>query len=166
MFRKILVPYDSSIPSDTAAKHAVDLATHIVPNTKNGCEIILLHVVPEIPASPVFLERPVSTKSGEVIPLSEYIKRLYAEMKAHAAEMLEKKKNECEPLLNSKATIRTVVLIGDPVSNRILELAESEKVDLIIIGNVGLSGISKLKTLGSVSRAISERATCPVMIVH
>jgi nucleotide-binding universal stress UspA family protein len=58
------------------------------------------------------------------------------------------------------------VLIGDSVSGKILELAEKDNVDLIIIGNVGLSGISKLKTLGSVSRAVSERSPCPVLIVH
>ncbi|AIC14605.1 universal stress protein [Nitrososphaera viennensis] len=166
MFKKILVPYDSSKPSDKAAKYAVDLAKHILPDSGGGCEIILLHVVPEIPASPVFLERPVRTKTGEVIPLSEYIKRLYVEMKAHAAEMLEKKKKDLEPILNAKATIRTIVLIGDPVSDKIVELAGNEKVDIVVIGNVGLSGISKLKTLGSVSRGVSERASCPVLIVH
>jgi len=39
-----------------------------------------------------------------------------------------------------------------------------EKIDLIIIGNVGRSGISKIRTLGSVSRSVSERAPCPAMI--
>ena len=38
--------------------------------------------------------------------------------------------------------------------------------DLIVIGNVGLSGISRIKALGSVSRDIVERAVCSVLVVH
>jgi nucleotide-binding universal stress UspA family protein len=38
--------------------------------------------------------------------------------------------------------------------------------DLIVIGNVGRSGISKIRMLGSVSRRVGERAPCPVMIIH
>jgi nucleotide-binding universal stress UspA family protein len=168
MFRKILVPYDGSKPSDRAAECAVDLANTVAHGAdEDGREIILLHIVPEIPSSPIFIDRPMSTSKGEHIPLSEYIKRLYSEMKVHAVEMLEKKKKDIESLLKSKeTTIRTVVLIGDPVANKIVEEAQNEKVDLIVIGNVGLSGISRLKTLGSVSRGVSERAPCPVMIVH
>jgi nucleotide-binding universal stress UspA family protein len=52
------------------------------------------------------------------------------------------------------------------ISNAIIEFAAQEKIDLIVIGNVGSSGLSKIKTLGSVSRSVSERAPCPVMIIH
>jgi nucleotide-binding universal stress UspA family protein len=58
------------------------------------------------------------------------------------------------------------VLAADKVSDTIIRIAEKEHVDLIVIGNVGRSGISKLKSLGSVSRGVSERAPCPVMITH
>jgi nucleotide-binding universal stress UspA family protein len=87
-------------------------------------------------------------------------------MQDNAAKTLDKKKKEIEVEAGGKAKVGTIVLIGDSVSGKILELAEKDNVDLIIIGNVGLSGISKLKTLGSVSRAVSERSPCPVLIVH
>jgi nucleotide-binding universal stress UspA family protein len=61
--------------------------------------------------------------------------------------------------------IRTKLLTGH-ISNTIIDFAAKEKVDLIVIGNVGRSGISKIKTLGSVSRSVSEKAPCPVMIIH
>jgi nucleotide-binding universal stress UspA family protein len=35
-----------------------------------------------------------------------------------------------------------------------------------VLGNVGLSGMSKVKALGSVSRAIIEKSVCTVLIVH
>lgn len=164
MFRKILVPYDNSKPADNAIKHAAELAKSIVGDT----EIILLQVVPNLPASPLLLERPVKTRKGEILPLSEYIKQLYQEMQINATEGLEKKKKEIEQDLGSsnKVTIRILVLLGDSVSDSIVEFAEKEKADLIIIGNIGLTGFSKLKTLGSVSRAVSERSSCPVLIVH
>jgi nucleotide-binding universal stress UspA family protein len=34
------------------------------------------------------------------------------------------------------------------------------------MGNVGLTGISKIKMLGSVSRDVLENAKSPVLIVH
>ena len=167
MFRRIMVPYDSSKPADSAVEYSIELAKSITQSGRvDSCYIILVHVVPEVSATPLLLERPVRTKKGETITLSEYIKQLYEEMVDHAKEMLEKKKKELEAKAGSKIAVKGVALVGDSISNKILELADKEKVDLIVIGNVGLSGISKLKTLGSVSRAISERALCPVMIVH
>ncbi|MFL6434288.1 MAG: universal stress protein [Nitrososphaeraceae archaeon] len=35
-----------------------------------------------------------------------------------------------------------------------------------MIGNVGLSGMSKVRALGSISRAIVEKSVCPVLVVH
>jgi nucleotide-binding universal stress UspA family protein len=165
MLRKILVPYDGSKPADKAVEYAVALAKSIISDRERGCQIILLHVVPEIPTSPLFIERPMSTSDSGHIPLSRYIEKLYAEMQAHAAEMLETKKKELEAG-SHELIVRTIVLIGDPIADKIVNHAGVEKADLIVIGNVGLSGVSKLKTLGSVSRAVSERAACPVMIVH
>ena len=56
------------------------------------------------------------------------------------------------------------ILYGSPVE-KIIEFAKKEKVDVIVMGNIGLSGFSKLKVLGSVARSVSERAEVPVMIV-
>jgi len=162
MFKKILVPYDNSKPAASAAVFAARLAK----STNENCEIILFNVVPTIPATPVLLERPIRIKGGEYILLSEYINRLYQEMQKSANENLEKKRREIEPEAGSRATVRTIATVSDSVSGKIIELAEKEKVELIVIGNVGLSGLSKLKTLGSVSRAVSERSPCPVLIIH
>jgi nucleotide-binding universal stress UspA family protein len=162
MFGKILVPYDGSKPADSAIRYALGLAKAALYN----CQITLVNVVPEIPASPLLLERPIRTKGGEVISMSDYIEQLYEQMQKHAAEVLEKKEKEIVAQAGGSVTVRTVVMIGDHVSDKILELAKRENVDLIVIGNVGLGGLAKLKTLGSVSRNVSERAQCPVMIVH
>ena len=160
MYRKILVPYDGSEPSDKALVHAINIAKMI---DKNKPKVILLHVIAEYPVSP-YLERPArSPKTGKTTTLTQYIKEVYELMTVDALDVLEKKKNEVK--LNSNFEIETGVLSGH-VSNTIIETAQKECVDLIVIGNVGRSGISKIKTLGSVSRAVSEKAPCPVMIIH
>lgn len=57
------------------------------------------------------------------------------------------------------------VIEGDPVK-AILTFSKKSKPDMIVIGSHGLTGLSKLKALGSVSRNVSELAKCPVLIVR
>jgi nucleotide-binding universal stress UspA family protein len=57
------------------------------------------------------------------------------------------------------------IVEGDPVS-AILEFSKAARPDLIVVGSHGLSGLGKIKALGSVSRNVSEMAKCPVLIVR
>jgi len=52
---------------------------------------------------------------------------------------------------------------GKPVE-KVLEYAEKEGIELIIMGSTGLGGPSKLTALGSVSHGVLERSKCPMMI--
>jgi nucleotide-binding universal stress UspA family protein len=158
MYKKILVPYDDSEPSNKALDHAVDIA-----KMSGGSEVILLYVIAEFPTYH-FIERPArSIKTGEKITLSQYLKEVYELMEESANDVLDKKKEEIKKTAGLE--IRTKLLTGH-ISHAIIDFAAKEKVDLIVIGNVGRSGISKIRTLGSVSRSVSERAPCPVMIIH
>jgi nucleotide-binding universal stress UspA family protein len=66
--------------------------------------------------------------------------------------------------------VTSKVLIGNTTSSasdQILKFAEDNQINMIIMGSKRLEkGISKIKALGSVSRSASERASCPVLIVH
>jgi nucleotide-binding universal stress UspA family protein len=158
MYKKILVPYDDSEPANRALDHAVNLT-----KMSGQSEVIVLYVIAEFP-SYHFIERPArSIKTGEKTTLSQYLKEVYELIGESANDVLEKKKEEIKK--KTGLEIRTKLLTGH-ISNAIIDFAAKEKIDLIVIGNVGRSGISKIKTLGSVSRAISERAPCPVMIIH
>lgn len=158
MYKKILVPYDDSEPSNKALDHAAAIA-----KMSGGSEVILLFVIAEFPTYH-FIERPArSIKTGETITLSQYLKEVYELMEESANDVLDKKKEEIKKTAGLE--IRTQLLTGH-ISNAIIDFAAKEKVDLIVIGNVGRSGISKIRTLGSVSRSVSERAPCPVMIIH
>ena len=69
---------------------------------------------------------------------------------------------------NIKATPR--VLVGNTInsiSDQILKFAKDNQVDLIIMSSERLEKrISKANALGSVSRGVSERASCPVVLIH
>jgi nucleotide-binding universal stress UspA family protein len=57
-----------------------------------------------------------------------------------------------------------IIDIPMSVEGAILNYAESENVDLIVIGTRGRSGITKM-LLGSVASEVVTYATCPVMVV-
>jgi nucleotide-binding universal stress UspA family protein len=158
MYKKILIPYDNSEPSDKALDHAVNIA-----QMSGGSELILLYVIADFPTYH-FIERPAhSIKTGEKTTVSHYLKEVYELMEESANDVLDKKKEDIKKTTGLE--IGTKLLTGH-VSNSIIDFAAKEKVDLIVIGNVGRSGMSKIRSLGSVSRSVSERAPCPVMIIH
>ena len=93
----------------------------------------------------------------------QYRKELYQQMKGQALQMLEAKKQEF--IRAGVDGVEARAVIGNP-AEQILETASTEKIDLVVLGSIGLTGLAKLKILGSVSRSVSERARCPVLIVH
>jgi nucleotide-binding universal stress UspA family protein len=158
MYKKILVPYDNSEPSNKALDHAVNMA-----KMSGGSEVILLYVIAEFPTYH-FIDRPArSIKTGEKTVFSQYLKEVYELMEESANDVLDKKKEDTKKTAGLE--ISTKLLTGH-ISNSIIDFAVKEKVDLIVIGNVGRSGMSKIRSLGSVSRSVSERSPCPVMIIH
>jgi nucleotide-binding universal stress UspA family protein len=166
VYNKILVPIDGSKPADKALDHAINLIKSV--SNTNKTQLIILFVIPDLP-TPLGFEKPMrSAKTGEMISLSGYIKEMHEAMKANALKILSEKKEKYESNVSSNADIKTQVVVGNGLSiaDSIIDFAKKEKVDLIVLGNVGLSGVSKVKALGSVSRAIVERSVHPVLIVH
>lgn len=157
-FKIILVPHDGSVMSDKALDKAVEIA-----KLTKGSQIIIIHVIPEIP-TPIFSREIRSPETGEVITFSEYMISLYQKIESEMREKLEDKKKKYS--LEDNMLIKTFITIGNP-SDKILEYATDKKADLIVIGSIGVTGVSKFfKGLGSVSRNVSEKVSCPVLIVR
>ena len=169
MYKKILVPVDGSEPSNFALEHAINLAKQckVSNNTSSSnIDVIILYVIPEMPTSIGLLEGPMrSPKTGELISFSEYVREIYLMMKSNSEKKLTNLKNKHESLGINMQTKVIADAKGSIVDN-IIKYAEEEKVDLIVIGNIGLGGFSKFKALGSVSRNLTEKAICPILIVH
>ncbi len=156
IYSKILVPYDGSKHAEKALNKAVNLAKLI-----KGSEMIILNVIEEILTPPlVFPTRIRHYKTGEDTTLSTYFRDLQTDMRYKMINTLEKIKQKYE----NSVKIRTVVLVGS-AEDKIVGYANRQNVDLIVMGSKGLKGISRF-LMGSVSRHVSEKVKCSVMIVR
>lgn len=133
---KILVPVDFSENSDAA----LDWATVLARDT--GATLLLVHVETV----------PLTTGGGEYI---------YAIPEPPTQELLERL-NKVVPK-DASVPVERRLLAGDP-ADAILRTAESENVDMIVMGTHGRRGITRL-LMGSVAEAVVRRANCPVLTV-
>ena len=144
--KKILVPTDFS----ENAQQALDVAVQIA--KKIDAEIVLLHVNEQI---------------GAALPVSEYyytydrsIEEKYLNM---VHENLEKMLGDVAARLEAH-NIRTAV-IGGPFSTIVEDVAQTEGIDLIIMGTKGASGLKEF-FVGSNTEKVVRTAKCPVLTVH
>ncbi len=152
LLTKILVPYDGSKFSIKALTRAIELAHNL------DSEIFLFSVVNVGYISPPGLLHGLTKSKKEKSAIKKWSKSI----KIDAEKMLKSAVKKCE----SKGITASFKIEEGDVAVKILDFAKRRKISLIIIGSHGLHGIGKLKTLGSVSRRISENAKCPVLIVR
>jgi nucleotide-binding universal stress UspA family protein len=87
-------------------------------------------------------------------PVLDAIKK----MRADAQEQLQQK-------LESLAVDGQAVAVSGSTVGKILDLAESSRAELIVVGTHGRSGVARL-TLGSTAESIVHSATCSVLVVR
>jgi nucleotide-binding universal stress UspA family protein len=164
--KSILVPYDTSSFSEKSLDYAVKLANSLLagsPNTKQ-IRIILLHVVQEIPITKSFFGNLLPNKTEKEMSLSEYAIAIYEEIGKGMKKIMYEKKEIYDQI--SGINIEPIILYGNPAEN-IVDFVDKNSVDLTVIGSQGLSGVSKIfKGLGSVSRKVSERISCPIVLIR
>ena len=91
-YNKILVPYDSSKPSEIALDHAIKIAkmSGISSTADTTVNVILLYVVKDIPVPATFgagLFK--SNKTGDMITLEQYLKDITLEIKTDVKKIIE-----------------------------------------------------------------------------
>ena len=162
-YNKILVPYDTSKPSEIALEHAITIAKMSAIYANTAINVIVVYVVHEIPVPATFgISLFKSKQTGDMITLEQYLKDITLEIKKDAEDILEDNIEKYRNIDN--VSLRTQVIIGNP-SDEIIKFANDEKIELIVMGTTGLGGLSKIVS-GSVARNVSEKAKCPVMLVH
>ncbi|MFN3406556.1 MAG: universal stress protein [Caldimicrobium sp.] len=137
-YKSILVPFDGSEFSQKALERACELSK--IDNTK----ITVLYVIPRYEEMIEFL-------------MTESIKRSMIE---EAEKILDKARTIAS---QKNVTINTIIKEGH-VADRIIEIADTNKHDLIVIGTYGWSGISKV-IMGSTTERVIMNASCPVLVV-
>ncbi|MEE3953613.1 universal stress protein [Peribacillus frigoritolerans] len=138
MYKKILLAVDGSENSLRAAKEAVKFASLV-----NECVIEAVYIVD-------------FTKAKSQV--------LHAQGKEELELSRRKKIQPVEELLKSnKLTYEMKILHGEP-GPTIVDYANNEKFDLVIIGSRGLNSLQEM-VLGSVSHKVVKRVKCPVLII-
>jgi nucleotide-binding universal stress UspA family protein len=138
---RILVAVDGSACADNAFEAAAELAKRFGSKLYATC-VVHVPPMPGVDKETLrVIERQLQTEAR--LMLSKY-------------QTLAKSKHGIE--------IETLLLQGYP-SRLIVDAAKSEKVDLIVIGSRGLSGIKGL-LLGSVSHDVVRTAKQPVLVVR
>ena len=152
MYKKILVAFDGS----EASKHALDQAVSIADMMQ--AEVHIISVVPRV-MMPVFPDEgfgaaPV-TAAQDMSDYQERMKTVYGKSLEEAEQDI---KNHYPKLV-----LETKLMEGRP-SATIVDEAENNDMDLIVIGSRGLGGITGW-ILGSTSRNIVENCTKPILVV-
>lgn len=143
MFDRILLPTDGSEAVQPAVDAAIDLAD------KYDATLDVLYVV-EPPSS-------VSGLAGGATTIDDLLDELEADGRDATAEIADQARA-------SGLEVTTEVRRGNPRDD-ILEYAEHNDVDAIVLGTHGRRGV-KRTLLGSVTEAVVRRAEVPVLTVH
>ena len=144
MFTRILVPLDFSAPSDAALECARTVARRF------GATLRLLHVADD--------PYRVLYSSDVLVP---EVERLRAEIVREATGWLRDRVTEPD-VTELGATVETI--IGTPAGS-IVEYADGNDIDLIVMGTHGRSGMSHV-LVGSVTERVVRTASCPVLTVR
>jgi len=142
-FRHILAPTDFSEYSKKAVASALELAK------KFGAKLTILHVV-EPPPYPV---------EGYVPP--NLSATFLEDMERQASQDLAQVAPEAEA---ANVEVARLVTVGTPY-RRIIETAEAQQVDLIVMATAGRTGFSHL-LLGSIAERVVRTASCPVLTIR
>lgn len=145
MFKSIVVGTDGSETATQAVRQAVDLARAV------GATLEIVSAYEPVPAQRLREERREMPEDLQwaISPREEVDAALEA-----ASEIAR----------GEQVTVNVYPRQGDP-ADAILDVAEEQEADLIIVGNKGMTGAKRF-LLGSVPNKVSHHAPCSVLIIR
>lgn len=138
MFQKILVGYDGSKQSEHAVRVAFNLS-----HCSDAKVLIFAVARPPEPATRVEVEAMLDDAR-------EHFEEAFKRIKESAQE--------------EDVEVETAIVVGHP-TEQIIHRAETDKVDLIVLGHRGVSRFERF-IIGSTSEKVLRYAHCPVMVVR
>ncbi len=142
-WKSICCPVDFSDASRAAMEVAADLAR------RGGASLTLLHAYP-VPG--------YTFPDGSVVASPRMLQELADQSARHLGEW----KKQAEAL--GALDVRVETVVGEPAAE-IVAFARDRKVDLLVLGTHGRTGIEHA-LMGSVAERVVRRARCPVLTVH
>jgi nucleotide-binding universal stress UspA family protein len=141
--KKILVPCDFSEQAVSAFRFAIDVATQA-----KG-EIHLVHVV-EVPV----------LHDSVLMPVMAFEEALFKELREKAEKQFKSLREKYAP---EKMKVTSRVIFG-PVSRMLADYMEETKIDLVVMGTKGASGVREV-LIGSNAEKMVRNAAVPVIAV-
>lgn len=147
-FKKIMVATDGSACSGLVAEKGIELAR------LSGGKVYAVYVVSTDYLAPI---------NGDSFPMSvdPYWKPIKDAWEKQGQEAVNSVKNLGEM---KGITVEPVLLEGNP-SDELIRYAEEEKMDVVIMGTLGRTGLDRL-LLGSVAEKLVRHSKVPVMVVR
>jgi len=145
MYRSIIVGVDGSPTAKEALRRAARLAE------ATGAK---LHIVCAYQGSTLVAVDPISAASAGVADMGESIRRT-------AEELLQ---SEAKDLGVNGVEVQTHAIQAE-ASDALIDAADEQNADLIVVGNRGMRGGKRL-LLGSVPNRVAHHAGRDVLIVH
>jgi|SRR5215510_2733086 nucleotide-binding universal stress UspA family protein len=153
-YSRILVAIDGS----TSSIHATDYAISIA--LKNSSQLFVLYVIDAYEYSRL---------SSSIVLAPTFGSEKYLEEKNEAEKLMNKIKERFRLKVKDNTKFKepkTEIVEGvKSVATTIMEYAESENIDLIIIGSRGRTSFKKL-LLGSISSNVMKNAHCAVLVIR
>ncbi|WP_135611304.1 universal stress protein [Methanococcoides sp. AM1] len=141
-YKKILIATDGSENADSAILSGIDIAK------KLDAKVYAICVVPTHPSSSM----PIGSRMMQwEVP--------FKVMMEEAEKAVEQVADACS---SSGVEVETVVLEGHP-AEEIVKYAEDRKIDLIVMGSLGKTGLTRL-LLGSVAEEVLRHSKVDVMV--
>ena len=145
MFGSIVVGTDGSNTAQEAVRQASELARAL------GAKVYLVSAYEPVPEGRLRDER-------QVLPAD-------LQWMVNPREDVEETLDQAAGALKASGIeVETLPREGDP-ADAILDVAEEENADLIVVGNKGMTGAKRF-LLGSVPNKVSHHAPCSVMIIR
>ena len=139
--KKILAPTDFSELSKLGIRHALEMARDI------SAEVIVYHAV-DVGGEWKAMRTELGSSHDVIESNRRVLDKFLGDHFADCIDLVE---------------VRQVVEFGAPHKN-IVEIAEKENVDMIVMSTHGRTGIDHV-ILGSVTEKVVARAPCPVLVV-
>jgi nucleotide-binding universal stress UspA family protein len=145
MFSRIVVGTDGSETARQAVREATELAK------QTGASLDVVSAFEPVPTSRLREERLQAPSDIEhAVNPQEDVNAILAEAEHDVGD--------------AGVQVRTFARQGEP-ADAILDVAEEENADLIVVGNKGMTGAKRF-LLGSVPNKVSHHAPCSVLIIR
>jgi nucleotide-binding universal stress UspA family protein len=143
--KNVLVATDFSEPSEAALLYGKDFARAY------GASLHVVHVADDLAA-----------RAGTPFEITPDIGRLQVQLETDARKRLDGLLTTEE---RNSLRAKTVLRFSTQVADGIIAYARDEKIDLILVGTHGRTGISHF-FMGSVAQRVVRLAPCPVLTVR